>query len=73
MCCAGQTVTGLIEAGGALIDRCMEAPFVLVQVEGDPRWWAGTVEFLIWEANADTVKEALDQEVAEQQWEEDRR
>lgn len=53
------TVQDLLNAGGSLIDGCMDPPIVLFQVEGDTRYWVATIEMVIAEANPEFVKDSL--------------
>jgi hypothetical protein len=55
------TVQTLLDSAGELLDRCMEPPLVLLQVAGDDRWWAATIECVISPANRDTVRERLEE------------
>lgn len=57
----GMTEDQVLEAGGRFIDGCMEPPVVLFQYKGDPKWYAGTVEFCIEEAIPAAVQEAIAQ------------
>lgn len=60
----GMSVAEVLEAGGNVIDSCLGAdqPGVLFKVKGDKRWWVGSIEFCINEANPEYVKDVLEQQ-----------
>jgi len=56
------TTDELLHGGGEWIDRHLqEWPTVLYQVEGDERWYLGTVTFVLEEATPEFVKDQLEQ------------